>query len=74
MKNPAHRFFTFWFSFFLLLLLGCQQKQQDGYKVIGVKDGDTIEILIDQKPVTVRLYGVDAPEKKIGRASCRERV
>lgn len=49
---------------FIFLLVSCQQKQQEGYKVIGVKDGDTIEILVDQKPVTVRLYGVDAPEKK----------
>ncbi|MFC5271888.1 thermonuclease family protein [Adhaeribacter terreus] len=52
-----------WF-FLLLLLNACQGKTQEGYKVIGVKDGDTIEILVDNKPVTVRLYGVDAPEKK----------
>lgn len=32
------------------------------YKVIGVKDGDTIEVLRDNRSVTVRLDGIDAPE------------
>lgn len=47
----------------VLLLFSCQKKQEDGYKVIGVKDGDTVVILKENQPVTVRLYGVDAPEK-----------
>lgn len=34
-----------------------------GDKVIGIKDGDTIELLRNGKPVTVRLFGVDTPEK-----------
>ncbi|RAU82507.1 thermonuclease family protein [Pontibacter arcticus] len=34
-----------------------------GDKVVAVKDGDTIELLQKGKTVTVRLYGVDAPEK-----------
>ncbi|WP_192821414.1 thermonuclease family protein [Rufibacter sp. LB8] len=54
-----------------LLLLGCQQAQkkeenapkENQYRVIGIKDGDTIEILKDGKGLTVRLQGVDAPEK-----------
>jgi micrococcal nuclease len=46
-----------------LLAVSCQKKQEDGFKVIGVKDGDTIEILMNNQPVTVRLYGVDCPEK-----------
>lgn len=33
-------------------------------KVVGVRDGDTIEILVDKKEVPIRLSGVDAPEKK----------
>jgi len=33
-------------------------------KVIGVTDGDTIKVLVDRKPVTVRLEGIDAPESK----------
>ena len=31
-------------------------------QVVGVLDGDTIEVLHDQKPELVRLYGVDCPE------------
>jgi endonuclease YncB( thermonuclease family) len=54
----------FCWLFVLLLLTACQGKTPEGYKVIGIKDGDTIEILVENKPVTVRLYGVDAPEKK----------
>ena len=33
-------------------------------KVIGIKDGDTIEVLIAGKPVKIRLFGIDCPEKK----------
>lgn len=33
-------------------------------KVIGVKDGDTYEVLINNTPITVRLEHVDCPEKK----------
>ena len=34
-----------------------------GDKVVGVKDGDTIELLQNGKTMTVRLFGVDTPEK-----------
>ncbi|WP_242916937.1 thermonuclease family protein [Pontibacter liquoris] len=34
-----------------------------GDKVVGVKDGDTIVLLQNGQQVTVRLYGVDTPEK-----------
>jgi micrococcal nuclease len=34
-----------------------------GDRVIGIKDGDTIELLRNGKPLTVRLFGVDTPEK-----------
>ncbi|MHC2990731.1 SNase-like nuclease [Pontibacter sp. HJ8] len=34
-----------------------------GDKVVGVKDGDTFEVLRNGQPVTVRLYGIDTPEK-----------
>lgn len=33
-------------------------------KVIGIKDGDTIEILVNSMPVRIRLYGIDCPEKR----------
>ncbi|WKS94741.1 thermonuclease family protein [Riemerella columbina] len=39
-------------------------QQKVYYKVIGVKDGDTIELLVDGKPMTVRLAHIDCPEKK----------
>lgn len=34
-----------------------------GDRVVGVKDGDTFELLQGGQTVTVRLYGVDTPEK-----------
>ena len=54
---------------FLLFLHGSLIKADQAYstisgKVIKVKDGDTIELLVDGKPVTVRLEHVDCPEKK----------
>jgi micrococcal nuclease len=32
-------------------------------RVVGVTDGDTITVLHDNHPATVRLVGIDAPEK-----------
>jgi micrococcal nuclease len=34
------------------------------YKVIGIKDGDTVSLLMDGKEKTVRLAHIDCPEKK----------
>lgn len=36
-------------------------------KVIGVKDGDTIDILYEGKPITIRFAHVDCPEIKKGQ-------
>lgn len=50
-----------------LILLLCPLllfSQTKTYKVIGVKDGDTIELLMDGKPQVVRLSNIDCPEKK----------
>jgi endonuclease YncB( thermonuclease family) len=33
-------------------------------KVVGVSDGDTITVLVDKKPIKIRLEGIDAPEAK----------
>ena len=33
-------------------------------KVIGISDGDTIEVLHEGKQVKIRLYGIDTPEKR----------
>lgn len=52
----------------LLTLLCCSNTnfQNDAItaKVIGIKDGDTIEILLEGKPQAVRLLDIDCPEKK----------
>jgi endonuclease YncB( thermonuclease family) len=32
-------------------------------KVIGIKDGDTLEVLYNSKPLTIRLEHIDCPEK-----------
>lgn len=31
-------------------------------EVVGVSDGDTITVLVDEEPIKVRLDGIDAPE------------
>lgn len=33
-------------------------------KVIGVKDGDTIEVLFNEVPIVIRLEHIDCPERK----------
>lgn len=49
-----------------LLTSGCTLAQSDlpTGRVVGVKDGDTVVLLIHKREVTVRLQGVDCPEKK----------
>lgn len=44
---------------------GCklQRVAPPGGRVIRILDGDTIEVLVDRRPVRVRLYGVDCPER-----------
>ena len=38
------------------------------YQVIGIADGDTLTVLVDQRPLKIRLANVDAPvsSPKIG--------
>lgn len=40
------------------------EENQAGYKVIGIKDGDTFVLLIDGKEQVVRLAHIDCPEKR----------
>jgi micrococcal nuclease len=47
---------AFWF-------LASFQESNTPYKVIGISDGDTIDILVNNKPVRLRLDGIDAPER-----------
>jgi micrococcal nuclease len=34
------------------------------HKVVGISDGDTMTLLVDSKPLKIRLANIDAPEKK----------
>ncbi|RYE21487.1 MAG: nuclease [Sphingobacteriales bacterium] len=48
----------------LFIIAGCNPVPKDVYKVVKIKDGDTIELLSsDFQNITVRLAGVDCPEK-----------
>lgn len=49
---------------FVILFSGSLYSAGIQGKVIRVLDGDTIEVLQDNKPVRVRLSNIDAPEKK----------
>lgn len=46
----------------LLLVAGIAHADFSGV-VVGVLDGDTVDVLVSQKPVRVRLAEIDAPEK-----------
>lgn len=46
----------------LLLVAGLAHADFSGV-VVGVLDGDTVDVLVDQRPVRVRLAEIDAPEK-----------
>ncbi len=43
--------------------LSSNEENHAGYKVIGIKDGDTFVLLIDGNEQTVRLAHIDCPEK-----------
>lgn len=47
-------------------LSGCRRAlppPAQGYRVVRVLDGDTIEVLKEGRAVRVRLYGIDTPER-----------
>src|SRR5262249_4765037 len=47
----------------LVCLLGAARVEEFKGRVVGVTDGDTIAVLRDDHATTVRLVGIDAPEK-----------
>lgn len=51
---------TFLFLIFPILFFS----QSKTYKVIGIKDGDTVELFMDGTSQVVRLSDIDCPEKK----------
>jgi micrococcal nuclease len=50
-------------SIFLLVVLSLATPAF-AHQVIGISDGDTLTLLVDRKPLKIRLANVDAPEKK----------
>ncbi len=51
-------------SLFILLIASSSFAATFTGKVVRVLDGDTIEVLVNTKPVRVRLADIDCPEKK----------
>jgi micrococcal nuclease len=47
----------------LVLLVGAARVEEFSGRVVGVTDGDTISVLRQGRAATVRLVGIDAPEK-----------
>src|SRR5262245_17684121 len=57
------------FSFSILLIVGWllaektpKVLEEIGGKVVGVTDGDTIKVLVNNETIVIRLEGIDAPE------------
>jgi endonuclease YncB( thermonuclease family) len=53
-------------AWLLLVSAGCRRPPREvtpAVKVIRILDGDTIEVLKDNRPVRVRLWGIDCPER-----------
>ena len=53
---------AFWLTV-LLAFCGVAHADLHG-SVVAILDGDTIDVLVDRKPVRVRLSQIDAPEKR----------
>jgi micrococcal nuclease len=64
--NIKCRFILLFFSWIITLETISQKNAPNPnqtYKVIGILDGDTYDILIDNQSVRIRVDGIDAPEK-----------
>ncbi len=53
---------AFWLT--VLLAFGGIAHADFSGQVVAILDGDTIDVLVDQRPVRVRLAQIDAPEKR----------
>lgn len=47
----------------LIAMHTADAEQLSGY-VIGIADGDTLTLLVDQQPHKIRVVGIDAPERR----------
>ena len=54
-------------AIFILLILSATTSNATPALVVDVVDGDTIKVFAADKLTTVRLYGIDCPEKKQAR-------
>lgn len=64
--NIRFRFILLFFLWFITLETISQKNAfnpNQTYKVIGIVDGDTYDILVDNQSVRIRVDGIDAPEK-----------
>ena len=72
----------FWLALFLISALAATtaaagEATSWSGEVVGVKDGDTIVVLHDGRGETIRLYGIDAPLRRvrtseIGQSRCSQ--
>jgi len=60
--NIPYKILSLTILFYSLIITSCIAATFTG-KVVRVLDGDTIEVLVDKKPVRVRLAEIDCPEK-----------
>lgn len=47
---------------FLMLSMASVMQIASAHQIIGIHDGDTMTVLVDRKPVKIRLANIDAPE------------
>lgn len=47
---------------FAVTMLALASRSLLAHQVIGISDGDTLTLLVDQRPVKIRLANIDAPE------------
>jgi endonuclease YncB( thermonuclease family) len=58
------------FPWLILLLLASPLHAEDFTgKVVGITDGDTIKVLVDRRPLKIRLYGIGSGVWKKGEAA-----